>query len=216
MVIEDGPSITHGGMFSGRQQSPPESSGRQKLWTRGGLRWVRSRETFENYPNLGNQLPSMGYTEQQIRDLEATINGADCDLVVFSTPRRFAQRAANKQAGHQGPLRVQGPLPPVPGKHSRSKSSGKRGFCNEADPARCAWETLYSQGRKRNGGRAAKKPLGPRGPDSTPYFAIPGHNHSWKRPAGGATSSPAGMLQPGAEDASLRSLSRRRRDNSAT
>ena len=44
------------------------------------------RETYERYPHIGNQLPSMGYSEQQIMDLEATINRADCDLVVFSTP----------------------------------------------------------------------------------------------------------------------------------
>jgi predicted GTPase len=44
------------------------------------------RQTYEHYPKIGHQLPSMGYSEQQTADLEATINRAECDLVVFSTP----------------------------------------------------------------------------------------------------------------------------------
>ena len=44
------------------------------------------RATFERYPHIGNQLPSMGYSEQQVLDLEATINLTECDLVIFSTP----------------------------------------------------------------------------------------------------------------------------------
>ncbi len=44
------------------------------------------RETYLRYPDIGNQLPSMGYSAQQIADLESTINRADCDMVVFATP----------------------------------------------------------------------------------------------------------------------------------
>ena len=44
------------------------------------------QETFEIYPNIGSILPAMGYGEEQLRDLEATINGTDCDAVVIGTP----------------------------------------------------------------------------------------------------------------------------------
>jgi predicted GTPase len=43
-------------------------------------------ETFEKYPNIGTLLPAMGYGEQQLRDLETTINNTDCDAVVIGTP----------------------------------------------------------------------------------------------------------------------------------
>jgi len=42
--------------------------------------------TFEQYPNIGNLLPAMGYGDAQIRDLEATVNAVDCDLVLVATP----------------------------------------------------------------------------------------------------------------------------------
>jgi predicted GTPase len=44
------------------------------------------KETLKKYPHLGNLLPAMGYTDQQIKELEETINAADCDVVVSGTP----------------------------------------------------------------------------------------------------------------------------------
>jgi predicted GTPase len=46
----------------------------------------RLSETFEIYPDIGAVLPAMGYGEQQLKDLEATINNTDCDAVVIGTP----------------------------------------------------------------------------------------------------------------------------------
>jgi predicted GTPase len=46
----------------------------------------RLKETFEIYPEIGTLLPAMGYGEQQLRDLEATINATECDGVVIGTP----------------------------------------------------------------------------------------------------------------------------------
>jgi predicted GTPase len=43
-------------------------------------------ETFEIYPEIGDLLPAMGYGEQQVKDLEATINNTDCDAVIIGTP----------------------------------------------------------------------------------------------------------------------------------
>jgi predicted GTPase len=44
------------------------------------------KETFEKYPHIGTLLPAMGYSNEQIRDLEETINRTACDLVLFATP----------------------------------------------------------------------------------------------------------------------------------
>lgn len=86
LVIEDGPSITHGGMPLGAATIAARQFGAAEIVSARQFAVGTIKETFEQYPHLGNQLPSMGYSEQQIRDLEETINGADCDLVIFSTP----------------------------------------------------------------------------------------------------------------------------------
>jgi predicted GTPase len=86
LVVEDGPTITHGGMPFGAATIAAREFGASEIVDPQPFAVGSIRETFERYPHLGNQLPSMGYSERQIRDLEATINGADCDLVVFSTP----------------------------------------------------------------------------------------------------------------------------------
>jgi len=44
------------------------------------------KDTYSHYPHIGPVLPAIGYSTDQIQDLERTINGADCDLVVFATP----------------------------------------------------------------------------------------------------------------------------------
>ena len=86
LVIEDGPSITHGGMPFGAATIAAQKFGAAEIVPVRQFAVGSIRDTFESYPHLGNQLPSMGYSEQQIKDLEATINRADCDLVVFATP----------------------------------------------------------------------------------------------------------------------------------
>ena len=86
LVVEDGPSITHGGMPFGAATIAASKFGAAEIVAPQSFAVGSIRETYQRYPNIGNQLPSMGYSEQQIMDLEATINSADCDLVVFSTP----------------------------------------------------------------------------------------------------------------------------------
>lgn len=86
LVIEDGPTTTHGGMAWGagtlaaRQHGAAERVD-PRPWARGEI-----AETFESYPDTGPLLPAMGYGEAQVRDLEATINSVDCDLVLVATP----------------------------------------------------------------------------------------------------------------------------------
>jgi predicted GTPase len=86
LVVEDGPSITHGGMPFGAATIAARKFGAVEIIDPQLFAVGSIREAYQRYPHIGSQLPSMGYSEQQIMDLEATINRADCDLVVFSTP----------------------------------------------------------------------------------------------------------------------------------
>ncbi len=86
LVVEDGPSITHGGMPFGAATIAARKFGAAEIVAPQPFAVGAIRETYQRYPHIGDQLPSMGYSEQQIMDLEETINRADCDLVVFSTP----------------------------------------------------------------------------------------------------------------------------------
>ena len=86
LVVEDGPTLTHGGMKFGAGIVAAEKFGATEVvdprpWINGTI-----AETFESYPDIGKLLPAMGYGEQQIKDLEATINAADCDVVIIGTP----------------------------------------------------------------------------------------------------------------------------------
>ncbi|MDH3429934.1 MAG: GTPase [Gammaproteobacteria bacterium] len=86
LAIEDGPTTTHGGMPFGAGVLAARQHGAAELvdprqWAVGEI-----AETFERYPDVGPLLPAMGYGEAQIRDLEATVNAVDCDLVLVATP----------------------------------------------------------------------------------------------------------------------------------
>ncbi len=85
LVIEDGPTITHGGMPDGAGASAARKLARELVDPRpyavGSLKGV-----YEKYPHIGNVLPAMGYSEDQIKDLEETIRRSVCDAVVIATP----------------------------------------------------------------------------------------------------------------------------------
>ncbi len=86
LVIEDGPTLTHGGMAYGAGVIAARRFGAASLvdprpYLKGTL-----AETFKAYPDIGTLLPAMGYSKQQIKDLEETINGTECDLVLSATP----------------------------------------------------------------------------------------------------------------------------------
>lgn len=86
LVIEDGPTLTHGEMEYG--------AGVMAAFKYGAAELIDPREfavgslvdTFEKYPDIGTLLPAMGYGQQQMKDLEATINNVDADLVIIATP----------------------------------------------------------------------------------------------------------------------------------
>jgi len=86
LVVEDGPTLTHGGMKIGAGVVAAQKFGAAELVDPRPYIVGRLCETFETYPGIGCVLPAMGYGEQQLRDLEATINATECDAVIIGTP----------------------------------------------------------------------------------------------------------------------------------
>ena len=86
LVIEDGPTLTHGGMpFGAGTLAAKRNKAASMIDPRPYITGT-IKETFKTYPKIGAVLPAMGYGKQQMQDLESTINNADCDLVLFATP----------------------------------------------------------------------------------------------------------------------------------
>jgi predicted GTPase len=85
VVVEDGPTITHGGMPFGAGYAAAVAAGAQVIdprpWAAGSL-----AETFARFPHIGAVVPAMGYGDAQLDDLRATLRAAPCDVVVSGTP----------------------------------------------------------------------------------------------------------------------------------
>ncbi|MCD6425223.1 MAG: GTPase [Anaerolineales bacterium] len=86
LVVEDGPTLTHGGMKIGAGTVAAQKFGAAGFVDPRPFTVGKLKETFEKYPNIGILLPAMGYGEQQLKDLETTINNTECDSVVIGTP----------------------------------------------------------------------------------------------------------------------------------
>lgn len=86
LVVEDGPTLTHGEMKIGAGTMAAKKFGASEIVDPRPYLVGRLKETFEIYPEIGHVLPAMGYGEEQRKDLEATINNTDCDAVVIGTP----------------------------------------------------------------------------------------------------------------------------------
>lgn len=86
LVVEDGPTLTHGSMTIGAGTVAAKKYGASLLVDPRPYIVGKLEETFKTYPGIGTLLPAMGYGEEQISDLEKTINGTDCDSVVIATP----------------------------------------------------------------------------------------------------------------------------------
>ncbi len=85
LVVEDGPTLTHGGMTFGAGIIAAQRFGAIKIvdpkpWLTGTY-----KELTRTYPHMGPLLPAMGYSQQQISDMEKIINGVNCDLVILGT-----------------------------------------------------------------------------------------------------------------------------------
>ena len=86
LVIEDGPTVTHGGMGYGAGLLAARRFGAAALVDPRPYAVGSIKPVFEAYPQLGPVLPAMGYGDEQIADLEATIEAVPCDLVVVASP----------------------------------------------------------------------------------------------------------------------------------
>ncbi len=86
LLVEDGPTITHGNMKFGAATIAAEQYGASSIVNAKKYAVGTIKDTFLKYPSLDAELPAMGYSVKQIKDLEATVNAADCDIVISATP----------------------------------------------------------------------------------------------------------------------------------
>lgn len=86
LAVEDGPTITHGGMRYGAAALAAEKAGAAELVNPAATAVGSLRDTFAAYPHLDRAVPAMGYSAAQLADLEATIAACDCDVVAIGTP----------------------------------------------------------------------------------------------------------------------------------
>jgi len=86
LVIEDGPTLTHGEMKIGAGIVAAKRFGASEIIDPRPYVVGSIAQTFRTYPDIGNLLPAMGYGEEQMRDLSATIERTDCDAVIIGTP----------------------------------------------------------------------------------------------------------------------------------
>jgi predicted GTPase len=90
LVVEDGPTVTHGGMPFGAGTVAARAAGAQivdpRPWAVGTI-----ADTYRRFPHLGPVLPAMGYSAEQVADLGATVRAAACDVVVTGTPIDLAR-----------------------------------------------------------------------------------------------------------------------------
>jgi predicted GTPase len=86
LVVEDGPTLTHGEMKIGAGVVAAQKFGAAELVDPRPYTVGRLSDTFEQYPDIGIVLPAMGYGKQQLQDLETTINKTECDAVIIATP----------------------------------------------------------------------------------------------------------------------------------
>ena len=91
LVVEDGPTLTHGGMAYGAGWVAARRFGAAEIVDPRPYAVGTIQDTYQKYPTTGDVLPAMGYGERQIKELETTINNAEVDLVIIGTPIDLAR-----------------------------------------------------------------------------------------------------------------------------
>jgi predicted GTPase len=86
LVVEDGPTLTHGGMAYGAGWIAAQRFGAKEIIDPRPFAVKSIAETYKKYPGTGTILPAMGYGDEMVKDLEETINASDAELVVIGTP----------------------------------------------------------------------------------------------------------------------------------
>ncbi len=101
LVIEDGPTLTHGEMAIGAGTVAARKYGAAKLIDPRPYVTGEMKRTFETYPKIGVLLPAMGYSPKQVKDLEATINRVPADAVIIGTPIDLARIVKIKKPAYR-------------------------------------------------------------------------------------------------------------------
>lgn len=96
LVVDDGPTITHGGLPFGAGAVAARQAGAAELVQPRRFAVGSIAETLRRFPHIGPVLPAMGYSPAQLHELEATINAAECDAVVAGTPVRLGRLIASR------------------------------------------------------------------------------------------------------------------------
>jgi predicted GTPase len=86
LVIEDGPSVTHGGLISGAGYAAAVQFGAREIVDPRPCAVGTIEETYRAYPHISRVLPAMGYSAGQMEDLRRTIEGVSCDVIISATP----------------------------------------------------------------------------------------------------------------------------------
>ncbi len=86
LVIEDGPTLTHGGMTYGAGMVAADEFEAAEIVDPRPYAVGSIKDAYTKYPNLGNLIPALGYYEDQLKDLETTIKNTPCDLVLIGSP----------------------------------------------------------------------------------------------------------------------------------
>jgi predicted GTPase len=86
LVIEDGPTLTHGGMAYGAGTIMAKNSGAKEIVDPRPYAVGSIKEAYKKFPHLGDLLPALGYSGKQIEELKETIDHVPCDVVVIGTP----------------------------------------------------------------------------------------------------------------------------------
>ncbi len=86
LVVEDGPTLTHGEMEYGAGTIAAQNLGASEIIDPRPFTVNSISNTYKKYPKIGKLLPAMGYSDEQVKDLETTINNTGCDSVVIGTP----------------------------------------------------------------------------------------------------------------------------------
>jgi predicted GTPase len=91
LVVDDGPTLTHGEMPFGAGLVAARDAGAGRIADPRPHAVGSLRDVFERWPQLTDTLPAMGYSDEQLGELEQTINAVDCDVVVSGTPIDLAR-----------------------------------------------------------------------------------------------------------------------------
>ena len=96
LVVDDGPTLTHGEMPFGAGLVAARRAGAARIVDPRPLAVGSLREVFERWPQLTAVLPAMGYSDEQLHELEQTINKVECDVVVTGTPIDLSRLIASR------------------------------------------------------------------------------------------------------------------------